>query len=273
MKKSMEILAKDFQKVQEFTAKYTVSPEIVYQAVNKFSKDNKIESLDELCLLRAYDIRKVVEKYKIADVGAALAQGAGFGATGFVGIPFNLVVSTFLFFRAVQAVALFYGYDVKNDPAELEIAGEVFSNAMSPQNSDNNALTQDIAKVMLITETTVIKQTAAKGWEAMANKDAVTLLITQIRALANKSAQKAIEKAGKSNLEKNVFTRVLEQIGRKFSQNTLKIMPYWVGAIIGETIDTNQMLNVLKYANIFYCKRFIMEKEKNINLLLDKSEE
>ena len=113
MKKSLEIFAKDFQVVQEFTAKYTVSPEIVYQAVNKFSKDNKIESLDELCLLRAYDIRKVVEKYKIADVGAALAQGAGFGATGFVGIPFNLVVSTFLFFRAVQAVALFYGYDVK----------------------------------------------------------------------------------------------------------------------------------------------------------------
>ena len=111
---------------------------------------------------------------------------------------------------------------LKNDPAELEIAGEVFSNAMSPQNSDNNALTQDIAKVMLITETTVIKQTAAKGWEAMANKDAVTLLITQIRALANKSAQKAIEKAGKSNLEKNVFTRVLEQIGRKFRQKTLE---------------------------------------------------
>ena len=46
MKKSMEILAKDFQKVQEFTAKYTVSPEIVYQAVNKFSKDNK-NSIDK----------------------------------------------------------------------------------------------------------------------------------------------------------------------------------------------------------------------------------
>lgn len=30
------------------------------------------------------------------------------------------------------------------------------------------------------------------------------------------------------------------------------------------------MINILKYANIFYCKRFILEKEENINLLLDK---
>lgn len=272
MKKSLEILAKDFQVVQEFAAKYTISQDSVYQAVNKISDNNKIESLDELCLLRAYDIQKIVEKYKLVDVGAALAQGAGFGAVGFAGIPFNLVVSTFLFFRAVQAVALFYGYDVKNNPEELEIAGEVFSNSMNPGSSNNNGLAQDIAKVMLITETTVVKQTAAKGWEAMANKDAVTLLIAQIRALANKSAQKAIEKAGKSNLEKNIFTKVLEQIGKKLTQKSLaKVIPYWVGAIIGGTIDSSQMINVIKYANIFYCKRFILEKEKNINILLEQS--
>ena len=28
-------------------------------------------------------------------------------------------------------MAMFYGYDVKNDPAELELAGEVFMEAMS----------------------------------------------------------------------------------------------------------------------------------------------
>lgn len=271
MKKSLEILAKDFQAVQEFAAKYTISQDSVCQAVNKISDNNKIESLDELCLLRAYDIQKIVEKYKLVDVGAALTQGAGFGAIGFAGIPFNLMVSTFLFFRAVQAVALFYGYDVKNNPEELEIAGEVFSNSMN-LGSCNNGLAQDIAKVMLITETTVVKQTAAKGWEAMVNKDAVTLLIAQIRALANKSAQKAIEKAGKSNLEKNIFTKVFEQIGKKLTQKSLvKVIPYWVGAIIGGTIDSSQMINVIKYANIFYCKRFILEKEKNINILLEQS--
>lgn len=271
MKKSLEILAKDFQVVQEFAAKYTISQNTVFQAVNKISDNNKIESLDEICLLRAYDIQRIVEKYKLADIGAALAQGAGLGAVGFAAIPFNLIISTFLFFRATQAVALFYGYDVKNNPGELEIAGEVFSNSMNP-GSSNNGLAQDIAKVMLITETTIVKQTASKGWKEMANKDAITLLITQIRALANKTAQKAIEKTGKSNLEKNVFTKVLEQMGKKLTQKSLeKSIPYWVGTIIGGTIDTSQMINVIKYSNIFYCKRFILEKEKNINMLLNTS--
>lgn len=274
MKKSLEIVANNFQKVQEFAAKYAVSEEIVFQAVNKISKENKIESLDEICLLRAYDISKITEKYQIADVGVALAQGAGFGAAGFAGLPFNLVTSTFLFFRAVQAVALFYGYDVKNDPAELEIASEVFSNSMTPSNSNMNGISENIAKIMLLTEATVIKQTAKKGWEAMANKNAATLLITQMRALANKSAKKALEKAGKKGLEKNIFNDVLEQIGRKFTQDSLKkAIPLWFGAIVGGTIDTFQMTNILKYANIFYCKRFILEKEDNIKLLLNEKNE
>ena len=270
MKKSLEILANNFQKVQEFASKYAVNEKIVCQALNKISKENQIESLDEICLLRAYDISKIVEKYQIADIGTTLIQGAGLGAMGFAGLPFNLVISTFLFFRAVQAVALFYGYDVKNDSVELEIAGEVFSSAMSPEYGNTNALSENIAKIMLITETTVINQTAKKGWEAMANKNAATLLITQMRALANKSAQKALEKAGKNGLENSIFKDIFEQIGRKLTQDSLKkAIPYWVGAVIGGTIDTYQMRNILKYANIFYCKRFILEKEDNIKLLLD----
>lgn len=270
MKKSLEILANNFQKVQEFASKYAVNENIVYKALNKKSKENKIESLDEICLLRAYDIAKTVETYELADIGTALVQGAGFGAVGFAGLPFNLVISTFLFFRGVQAVALFYGYDVQNDPAELEIAGEVFSNAMSPDSGSNNALAENIAKIMLITEATVVKQTAKKGWNAMANKNAVTLLITQMRALANKSAKKALEKAGKKGLEKGIFNDVFEQIGRKLTQDSLKkAIPFWVGAVVGGTIDTCQMRNILRYANIFYCKRFILEKEDNIKLLLD----
>ena len=270
MKKSLEILANNFQKVQEFASKYAVNEKIVCQALNKISKENQIESLDEICLLRAYDISKIVEKYQIADIGTTLIQGAGLGAMGFAGLPFNLVISTFLFFRAVQAVALFYGYDVKNDSVELEIAGDVFSSAMSPEYGTTNALSENIAKIMLITETTVIKQTAKKGWEAMANKNAATLLITQMRALANKSAQKALEKAGKNGLENSIFKDIFEQIGRKLTQDSLKrAIPYWVGAVIGGTIDTYQMRNILKYANIFYCKRFILEKEDNIKLLLD----
>ena len=97
-------------------------------------------------------------------------QGAGLGAAGFIGLPFNLVISTFLFFRAVQTIGLFYGYDVKNNPVELEIASEVFVNSMNPSDNETSGLSGTIAKIMLITETTVVKQTAKKGWEAMANK-------------------------------------------------------------------------------------------------------
>ena len=145
---------------------------------------------------------------------------------------------------------------------------------MTPSNSNMNGISENIAKIMLLTEATVIKQTAKKGWEAMANKNAATLLITQMRALANKSAKKALEKAGKKGLEKNIFNDVLEQIGRKFTQDSLKkAIPLWFGAIVGGTIDTFQMTNILKYANIFYCKRFILEKEDNIKLLLNEKNE
>lgn len=42
-----------------------------------------------------------------------MIEGGGTGAFGFWGLPFNLVLSTFLYFRAVQSIAMFYGYDVK----------------------------------------------------------------------------------------------------------------------------------------------------------------
>lgn len=44
-------------------------------------------------------------------------------------------------------------------------------------------------------------------------------------------------------------------------------MPY-VGAVIGATIDTAQMVQIIKYANVFYCKRFILEKESRISALV-----
>ena len=90
IQKSLEILGSNFQKIQEFAAKYTVSEALIYQSVNKISKENIIEKLDEICLLRAYDLSKVIDKYKIADISAALVQGAGLGAAGFIGLPLIL---------------------------------------------------------------------------------------------------------------------------------------------------------------------------------------
>ena len=127
----------------------------------------------------------------------ALVEGGATGAVGFAGLPFNLVFSTFLYYRAVQTIAMFYGYDVKNDPSELIIASEVFVSALNPQNVNANEIGSIIGKIMLISELTTIKQASRKTWEAMASVGGIGLMIVQMRALAHNSARKALEKTGK----------------------------------------------------------------------------
>lgn len=265
--KSLEVLGKGFQTIEEYAAKLTLSEKQIINQLNEINSENPIISLNEICLLRGYDISKAVNKVKIADIGAALVEGAATGAPGFAGIPFNLVLSTFLYYRAVQSVALFYGYDIKNDPAELQIASEVFMNALNPKSNNDSELSGTIAKIMLLTTASSVKQTVQKGWVAMAEKGGVHLLITQMRALAHASARKALEKAGKKGLEKTVFTEIFEQIGKKLTQKTISRAVPIAGAVIGATIDTAQMIQIIKYADIFYNKRFILEKELRIKAL------
>ncbi len=269
--KCIDVLGRSFQTLEQFAAKVTLSEAEVVKQIDAVVPKNHITSLDDICLARSYDIQRVVNKNKLIDIIAALAEGAATGAPGFAGIPFNIVLSTFLFYRAVQSVALFYGYDVKNDPTELQIASEVFACALNPSNRNGSDLSNAIAKVMLLTTATSVKQTVKKGWTQMAEKGGVYLLLTQIRALANSSAKKALEKAGKTGLEKTVFSEVLEQLGKKLTQKAIgKAIPY-IGAIIGAAIDTSQMISILNYAEIFYCKRFILEKRERIAALCGNS--
>ena len=265
--KSMELLGKSFQTLEQLAAKVTISEKEILKQANLISTDNPITALDEICLLRSYELSRVVGKYKYADITATLAEGAATGYFGFAGIPFNLVASTFLYYRAVQSIAMFYGYDVKNDPTELTIASEVFMNGLNPKAAPASELSGVIAKIMLLTQTTTVQQTVKKGWVAMAEKNGVTLLLTQMRALANSAAKKALEKAGKQGLEKTAFSEVFEQIGKKLTQKSVSKAVPFVGAFIGATIDTAQMVQITQYAEVFYCKRFILEKESRINTL------
>lgn len=163
---------------------------------------------------------------------------------------------------------MFYGYDVKNDSAELVIASEVFMNALSPSSSGSDEMSSIIGKVMLMTEITAVKQTAKKTWSDMAARGGIGLLLTQMRALAYKSAQKALEKVGQKGLENSLFREIFEQIGKKLSKKALgKAIPV-AGAVIGALFDTAQMNTVLEYADVFYNKRYILEKEARINALL-----
>ena len=265
----MNVIGSGFKTIEEQAAKFSISEKQILRQINQ-SFPNQINRLDEICFLRSYDIAKSVSKYKEQDIFLAMIEGGGTGAFGFWGLPFNLVLSTFLYFRAVQSIAMFYGYDVKNDSAEMVIASEVFADALSPiKNNINNETVTIIGKVMMISKTEVVKQTAKKSWAEMASRGGITLLLAQMRALANKYAKEALEKVGAKGLENSLFKDAFEQIGRVLSLNAIgKAVPV-VSAVIAALIDTAQMNKVLEFADIFYQKRFIIEKEGRIRNLIE----
>ena len=267
----MEVLGTGFHAIEEQAARFSVSEKQILKKLNQISNSRDIYNLDEICLLRSYNIAAAVSSYKSQDTAAAVVEGGGTGALGFWGLPFNIVLSTFLYFRAVQSIAMFYGYDVKNDSAELMIASEVFTSALSPAGNDvNNEAITLIGKVMVMGQAAVVKQTAKKTWTDMASRGGIPLLLAQLRALAHKSARTALQNAGKKGLEKSVFKDVLEQIGRKLTLKSIgKAVPV-ASAIFGALIDTAQMKKVLEYADIFYQKRFILEKESRVTVLIEE---
>lgn len=65
-----------------------------------------------------------------------------------------------------------------------------------------------------------------------------------------------------------MFKSVFEQIGKKLTKQAVgKSIPV-VSAVIGALFDIAQMNKVLEYADVFYNKRFLIEKEVRINTLL-----
>ncbi|MCR5587931.1 MAG: EcsC family protein [Lachnospiraceae bacterium] len=268
-KECMRVVGEGFQTLEKNATKVTISEKEILNKINKIDTTNNLTSLEEICLVRGYNISKIVNRYRLQDLSIALVEGGATGAFGFAGLPFNIVLSTFIYYRAVQSIAMMYGYDVKHDVEELFIASNVFLNALSPSNKESSELSSFIGKIMIMTETTVVKQTAKKTWAEMAERGGICLIITQMKALANKSAQKALEKTGQKGLEKSVFKNVLEQVGRALSKKSVGRIVPGVGAIIGALFDTAQMNKVLEYADIFYNKRFILEKEVRVNQIID----
>lgn len=269
-KQAMELVAKGFNVVEEQAAKYSISEETIIKKVNRSISDYEVAEINEICFARSYELSKLVNSNKSKDRLSAFIEGGTTGVAGFWGLPFNLVLSTFLYFRAVQTIAMFYGYDVKNDSTEMIISSEVFANALSPAKSViNNELTNTISKIMVMSQAAAVKQASKKTWTDMISKGGVPLLITQMRALANKAAQKALQNAGTKGLENSVFREVFEQIGRKLTLKTVQKAVPFVSAGLGALIDTAQMNSVLEYADIFYQKRFILEKKERIMRIVE----
>ena len=265
---AMKIATEGFKIIESQAAKFSIKEETILRRINEIVPDYEVNSINEVCLARSYNLAKIANSNRPKDISAAFVEGGACGYVGLAGIPFNLVLSIFLYYRAVQSVAMCYGFDVKNDPAELVIAGEVFAKAMNPAGGVNSEMSDIVTKIMVISKGEAIKKTVDKGWTEMASRGGIELLLTQMRALAHASAKKALDNAGKKGLEAGIFRDLFEQIGKQLTQNSIKKAIPYISAVIGALMDTAQMNRVLEYADIFYQKRFILEKEKRIDELM-----
>lgn len=270
-KSAMQIVGEGFGAIEKQAASASVSSEYVVNRINRGRQEQKVSSIEEICLLRSCDVARVVGAERGGHLGLAFTEGALTGALGFAGIPFNLVLSTFLFFRAVQSVAMFYGYDVHGNPDEMVVAGEVIAAAYGAgdQGPNGTVAAGYIGKIMVIGEAEMAKQLAGRGWTAMACHGGIPLLLTQMRTLANVAARKALMNAGEQSIEKKVFSNVFAQIGKRLTQSAIKGAVPIVGGVIGALFDSGVMGRMLDFAEAFYHKRFILEKGLRIRSLVE----
>ncbi|TFB13567.1 hypothetical protein E3U55_15720 [Filobacillus milosensis] len=266
IKKVMESSGKGFGVVNENSARYTLSKKHVIKSLSM--EDVQIDQFEGICKLRSYYIEKnVINRRKMFDLPTAFVGGGVTGFFGLWGVPFNLAYTFFMYYRTVQAVGLYYGYDVVDDPRELEFASSVTIECLSPHiASDAQNLGSIVSKMMFATNVTVLKESLTKlSYKQMAQKGGAELLYVQIRALANAQAKKALEKAGKEGVEAGIFKNLLEQIGKRMSKETGKKAVPVIGGFIGAMSDTYTMNKIIKGANLIYHKRFLFEKEIRIS--------
>lgn len=194
--------------------------------------------------------------------------------------------STFLFFRAVQIIATSYGYDVKGDAAEMEIAGQVFANAMDPGSTDGLGALGATMDLFMDAPAPTAKAIAASNWEDLAVSSKAGRLVVQMRELAGGLAQQegsgagsqgdgqelaegdAQQDAGRAGFETTVFEHMFEQVGHKLALRVAQRAVPLVSGVIGAVFDTGQMQGVIDYADIFYAKRYLVEKDVRVRALI-----
>jgi hypothetical protein len=250
-------------------------------AQGTLSKDAVLKRLQEsgvsasefshICAERSYDIAALAERDWKSRAGAAI-EGVGTGALGgFGGVALNLALSTVLFLRATQRVALHFGYDAVGREEEQVIAAEITLKCLQPSEGPATGETGSLlSKMMMAAEVSALKDALQKKtYEEMAKAGGAQLLYTQIRALANKIAQEGLEQAGREGFEQTLVRRLLRDLGEQLPKRTgQRIVPV-VGGVIGGAIDTWQMHQVIQGSKLFYHKRFIAEKDERVRRLED----
>ena len=69
-----------------------------------------------------YIEKNLLNRRRLVDLPSAFFGGGVTGFFGLVGVPFNLAYTFFMYYRSVQAVALYYGYVlIDNDTILSEV--------------------------------------------------------------------------------------------------------------------------------------------------------
>ena len=102
IQKTLEMAEKGFHKLTQQASRMTISKAGVIAKLSV--RGPAISTFDEVCLVRSYDIKAVIEDKTYQDMLLAAVEGAATGALGFAGLPFSLALGFFLYFRAAQSV-------------------------------------------------------------------------------------------------------------------------------------------------------------------------
>lgn len=268
-KEMMKYVTEGFTVVEGMVAKFSISEKALIKKVDEVSQYNEIEKVEEFCFVRGYELSKLVNSYKDGYKIAALLEGGATGAImGLQGAALSIAASTLMCFRAVQQIAMHYGYDVKNDPMEMHYASDVFMASLNPVPADPEEISGMIMKVMLISELGTVKKAAGKQWSEVIASGTIGATLAQIRALENAAVKKAVEKAGKKTLEGTIYEKLLRGIADKLSLKSINNNIPYASIVLGALFDVNQMNSVLEYADVFYNMRFLQEKKERIDMLI-----
>lgn len=260
-KKVMEMASDGFVTLQGLAAKYTIRESDIVRRMQKLKYD--VTSLDDFFQIRSYDIEKVINSNDWKLYIQNIIQAAPTGFVGMPAIPVNIIVSTFLQFRAIQLIAMHYGYNVKTSQTEMDYASSVYLQVISKGKiSDVDGYGEMITKMMAQAELHSLRNAlTSRTYTEMAKEGGIQLLYVQMRAITNKSALKALDFAAEKKIENKALQKILESLSKNMSQKSgAKSLPI-IAAILSVLIDTHQINKVIRIANIIYQKRFLLDKE------------
>jgi hypothetical protein len=155
----------------------------------------------------------------------------------------------------------------------LQFASEVTLSSLEPDlKKGAETLGGLIGKMMLAAELSALSRGLTKTYTEMAGRGGAQLIYVQIRALANKAAEKPLKGSGGKGLEASAFRNMLEQVGKRLPKEAGKKAVPLLGAVTGGFCDIHLMRRVLTGANLTYHKRYLHEKEARVDELYNHNE-